>query len=82
MVLVMLGAEENAAEKRGVRIRQKSDVVVFFVISECVGEDEVCLAGASGPLAVPGCSAAVKLSRARGRVRPREDDLQERHLAR
>jgi len=61
MILLMLGAEGTKRGPTTLRVRQRDNVVVFFVFAECTGEDEVCLAGSSEAVAVPGCSGSVML---------------------
>lgn len=61
MILVMLGAEGTKRGPTTLRIRQRDDVVVFFVFDQCVSEELICLAGSSQAAAVPGCSGSVML---------------------
>jgi len=61
MVLVMLGAEGTKRGADSLRLKQSDNVVVFFVFAQCIGEEEVCIAGASEAPAVSGCSGKVKL---------------------
>lgn len=61
IVLVMLGAEGTKRGTDSLRLKQRDSLVVFFVFAQCIGEDEVCLAGSSEAPAVSGCSGSVKL---------------------
>lgn len=67
IVLVTLGAEGTRRGADSLRLRQRDNLVVFFVFTQCIGEDPVCLAGASEAPAVSGCSGAVKV-RTRDRI--------------
>jgi hypothetical protein len=66
IVFVMLGSEGSRRTESSVRLRQRDYVVAFFVFAECIGDEELCLAGASEPVAVPGCAASLKLSKRDG----------------
>jgi hypothetical protein len=62
LVFVMLGAQADKRKDDAVQVRQKGDVVAFFVVTECVGEDETCLVDASEAVSLPDCSGSIKLS--------------------
>lgn len=61
IVLVMLGSEGSSRTGDSISLRQKAHVVTFFVFAECIGDEPICLQGASEPVAVAGCSGALKL---------------------
>jgi hypothetical protein len=61
LVFATLGTEGTKRGVDSVRLVQRNYLVAFFVFTECTGEDEVCLVGASEPVAVSGCGASVKL---------------------
>ncbi len=68
IVVVMLGSERAKRTSDSIKLKQKDHAVVFFVLADCVGEEEVCLAGASEPVAVSGCSGSLTLTK-RGPIR-------------
>jgi hypothetical protein len=68
IIFMMLGAKGTVRGEHTLRLKQKDDVLVFFVFYECVGEDESCVSGTSNPVAVSGCSGSLKLD-ARSGVR-------------
>jgi hypothetical protein len=61
IVFLMLGSEESSRTADSISLNQKAHVVAFFVFAECIGDEPICLQGASKPVAVPGCSEALKL---------------------
>lgn len=61
ILLVMLGAEGTKRGSGSLRLKQRDNLVVFFVFNQCIGEEYVCLAGSSAAPAVSGCSGSVKL---------------------
>lgn len=67
MVLVMLGSEGTKRRPSSLRLKQRDNLVAFFVLSECVGDEESCISGTSQAVAVSGCSGSVKL-RAHGGI--------------
>jgi hypothetical protein len=67
IVYLALGSQGTKRTARKVLLRQKTDVVVFFVFSRCDQNlEEVCLLAASRPLAISRCSALVKLTASGG----------------
>jgi hypothetical protein len=61
VVFVMLGSEGSNRNASSISLTQKAHIVAFFVFAECVGSEASCLQGASEPVAIPGCSATLKL---------------------
>jgi hypothetical protein len=76
-IFVMLGAEGAKRKDDRLKVKQKSDLVVFFVISQCTGDEKECILGTSLPVAVEGCAGSVDLRKqggVSGRVKVRCKD--------
>jgi hypothetical protein len=66
MLFALLGAKGTKRGPDSFSLAQKNHVVVFFVLYECDGEDEVCVVEASEPVAVAECSGGFALFTRRG----------------
>ncbi len=62
MNFMLQGTSRASRSDRSISVSQKDDVLAFFVFYECDADlDEICVAGASEPVAVDGCRGAIKL---------------------
>jgi hypothetical protein len=61
-LFLLIGARGTKRNPTSISLRQSRHVVVFFVLNRCVDGDEVCVLGASEPVAVAKCGGSFKVS--------------------
>jgi hypothetical protein len=61
IVFALLGNEGAKRTSDFVKVKQKDHVVAFFTFADCLAGEKLCLRGASEPVAVSGCSGAIKI---------------------
>jgi len=67
-LVLLIGARGTGRKPDEVTLRQSDHAVVFFSLFRCVGDDDVCVAGTSAPVAVAGCAGTAKVVKRRGVV--------------